>query len=310
MSKSRAALLSIVSNSTLVVLKLLVGMWSGSVAVISEAVHSATDLLASVIAYLSVRFSDNPPDHDHPYGHGKIESISSLAEALLIFGAALFIIHESVTKLQHPESSHPELGWAIGVMGISVVVNFFLSRQLRRVAQETDSLALLADAEHLHVDVVTAAGVFLGLALTQLTHVNWLDPLVALGVAVLILQAAWELTRQSLNPLMDARLPREEENLIRQVLNSDDRVLGYHKLRTRKSGSHRHVDLHLQLDDDCSLVEAHAITEELEQAIRGVLPAIQVNIHVEPFLAEMQHQLEVHGLSPDAVNLKHQPLPD
>ena len=308
MNKKRAALLSIASNSALVVLKLIVGAMSGSVAVISEAVHSATDLLASVIAYLSVRMSDNPPDADHPYGHGKIESISSLAEALLIFGAALFIIHESVTKLQHPHTASPHLGPAIAVMALSVLTNFFLSRHLRKVALQTDSLALLADAEHLHVDVITAAGVFLGLILTQVTRVDWLDPLVALGVAVLILQAAWDLTSKSLSPLMDACLPPAEENMIRVVLNSDERVLGYHKLRTRKSGSQRHVDLHVQLDDDCSLLVAHEITEDLEQAIREVLPAIHINIHVEPFLSEMQHQLEVHGTPPEEVNLKYQPL--
>ncbi|MBT9585766.1 cation transporter [bacterium] len=308
MNKKRAALLSIASNSALVVLKLIVGAMSGSVAVISEAVHSATDLLASVIAYLSVRMSDNPPDADHPYGHGKIESISSLAEALLIFGAALFIIHESVTRLQHPHTTSPQLGPAIAVMALSVLANFFLSRHLRKVALQTDSLALLADAEHLHVDVLTAAGVFFGLILTQVTRVDWLDPLVALGVAVLILQAAWDLTSKSLSPLMDACLPPAEENLIRVVLNSDERVLGYHKLRTRKSGSQRHVDLHVQLDDDCSLVVAHEITEDLEQAIREVLPAIHINIHVEPFLSEMQHQLEVHGTPPEEVNLKYHPL--
>ena len=162
--KQGAALLSIVSNSTLVVGKLVIGMLCGSVAVISEAVHSASDLMASIIAYLAVRMSDSPPDEDHPYGHGKIESISSLAEALLIFGAALYIVYEAVHKLLKPPQASPPLYLAMGVMAVSVLVNFFISRHLRRVGKETDSLALLADAEHLKVDVMTTAGVLIGLA--------------------------------------------------------------------------------------------------------------------------------------------------
>lgn len=214
--KQGAALLSIVSNSTLVVGKLAVGLLCGSVAVISEAVHSASDLMASIIAYAAVRMSDTPPDEDHPYGHGKIESISSLAEALLIFAAALYIVYEAVHKLLKPSQATPDLSMAMGVMGVSVLVNFFISRYLRRVGKETDSLALLADAEHLNVDVLTAAGVLLGLALAQLTGKAWLDPAAALGVAILIFKAAWELSAEALQPLMDARLPLEEENQVHQ----------------------------------------------------------------------------------------------
>ena len=307
--KQKAALLSIVSNSLLVLGKLVVGALSGSVSVISEAVHSGTDLLASIMAYASVSLSDTPPDEDHPYGHGKIESISSLAEALLIFGAALYIIHEAIAKLLAPHQLGPSLGLAMGVMAFSVVVNFFLARHLRKVARETDSLALLADAEHLQIDVVTAAGVCGGLALTRWTQLPWIDPLAGLLVAALVLNAAWQLSVQALQPLMDARLPDEEENQIRQILNSDKRVLGYHKLRTRKSGSQRHVDVHVQLEDECSLVVAHEVSEEIEDEIRKVLASITINIHIEPYRAEMRHQLEAHGLTPEQVNDKLQTQP-
>lgn len=303
-AKINAAALSIGSNLTLVVLKLLTGFWSGSISVISEAIHSASDLLASIIAFVSVRYSDHPADQEHPYGHGKIESISSLAEALLIFGAALFIIHEAVTKLQHPTGLVPSLDAAMAVMLCSTVVNFFISRHLHRVAEQTDSLALLADAEHLRTDVITSAGVLVGLLATRLTGRSWIDPLVGLGVAFLILEAAWQLCRSSMAPLLDARLPLEEEERIRAVLNADPKVLGYHKLRTRKSGSSRHVDLHLMLDDQCTLIQAHDIAEQVEESIRAVLPQIHVNIHVEPFEAETRHQIEEHGLKPEEVNEK------
>jgi cation diffusion facilitator family transporter len=305
--KQSAALLSIVSNSSLVVGKLAVGLMCSSVAVVSEAVHSASDLLASVIAYAAVRMSDSPPDEDHPYGHGKIESISSLAEALLIFVAALYIVYEAVHKLLKPPTSSPPLYLAMGVMAVSVVINFFISRYLRKVGKETDSQALLADAEHLRVDVLTAAGVFVGLGLAQLTGKSWLDPAAALGVALLIFKAAWELSVEAMQPLMDARLPLEEEQQVRGVLNNDPRVLGYHKLRTRKSGSQRHVDVHVQLEDDITLLEAHQVSEDLEDEIRKLLPMLLINIHIEPYLAELQHQLEVHGLKPEEVNQKEYP---
>ena len=308
--KQKAALLSILSNGAQVVGKLVVGTMSGSVAVVSEAVHSATDLVASVIAYLSVQASDTPPDEDHPFGHGKIESISSLAEAVLIFAAGLYVIYEAVLKLNanHPAPANVKI--AIGVMGFSALSNFFLARHLRRVGLETDSQALVADAHHLNTDVLTSVGVFTGLILTHFTRLPWLDPVTGLVVAGLILRAGYLLCRDSILPLMDTRLPVSEEDLIRQVLNDEPRVLGYHKLRTRKSGSQRHVDIHVQIDDECTLVEAHDFTEELEDMIRKVLPALFINIHIEPYQAEMRHQLEAHGLTPQDINQKLRPQDD
>lgn len=303
--KRRAAGLSILSNSLLVLSKLVVGFWSGSVAALSEAVHSATDLMASCIAFASVRVSDTPPDAEHPYGHGKVESISSLAEAVLIYLAATYIIYESATKL-YAGTKPGELGAAIAVMGASVIVNFFMSRYLRKVARDTDSQALMADAEHLHVDVLTAAGVFVGLGLSQATGLAWLDPVAALCVSLLIIKAGMELTVPALSTLLDACLPEEEEQQIRQLLDSDARVLGYHKLRTRKAGSQRHIDVHVQMPDQYTFVEAHEVSEELEDKIRdlfGFAP-VHVHIHMEPYLHEMQHQIDVHGADIASLNLK------
>ena len=294
--KTSAARLSMTSSFALVLLKLVVGFWGGSVSVLSEAVHSATDLLASGIAFLSVRASDTPPDDEHPYGHGKIESISGLTEALLIVVAGAFIIFEAARKLMERPLHSPEVGAGLAVMGLSAVVNFFLSRRLREIALKTDSQALYADAKHLWTDVLTSLGVFTGLALARWTGKAWVDPLTALLVALFILRTAYQLFHEALMPLMDARLPPDEEAAIQDVLELDARVLGYHKLRTRKSGSHRHADVHVQIDDNCTLVQAHDLTEELEDHIRNVLPLIFINIHIEPYHAEIRHQQEVHGL--------------
>ena len=302
--KRNAALLSIVSNSALVAAKLAVGILSGSVSVLSEAVHSTTDLVASVVAFFSVRASDTPPDAEHPYGHGKIEGVSGLVEAFLIIGAAFYIVYEGIVKLL--ARSGPEISVDAGlvIMAISAVTNFLLSRYLKRVGRETDSLALEADGEHLHTDVLTSVGVFIGLALARITHRPWIDPFAGMCVALLIVHTAYTLIRHSMKPLLDARLPVDEEQRIKNILNHDARVLGYHKLRTRKSGSQRHADVHVLIDDDSTLVEAHDLTEELEDGIRVVLPDIHINIHIEPYHAEMQHQQDAHGLSQEQANPK------
>ena len=302
--KRHAALLSIVSNSALVAAKLAVGILSGSVSVLSEAIHSATDLIASLIAFFSVRASDTPPDAEHPYGHGKIEGVSGLVEALLIVIAALYIVYEAIARLLSRHGPSPSVDAGLVIMAISALTNFLLSRHLKRVARETDSLALEADAEHLQADVLTSVGVFVGLALARVTHLAWLDPVAGLCVALLIVHTAYKLTRHSMKPLLDARLPMEEEERIKNILNHDSRVLGYHKLRTRKSGSQRHADVHVLIDDESTLVEAHNLSEELEDGVRTALPDININIHIEPYHAEMRHQQEVHGLSQDQANPK------
>ncbi len=294
-----AARLSIISNAILVLLKLIVGIWSGSISVLSEAFHSASDLVASGIALIAVRISDTPPDERHPYGHGKAESLSGLAEALLIFVAAGYIIYEAIIKLLQPHHSpHASVTLGIVLMGGSGLTNFFLSRYLFRVAKETDSMALKADAAHIRTDVLTSVGVFIGLLVVRFTENNIFDPLTALGVALLILKTTWNLANDALHLLLDERLPDGEEAKIREILETEPYVLGYHKLRTRKSGTYRYADVHVQIDDNSTLVEAHDITEAIEDRIREALPAMQVSIHIEPYHAEMKHQQEVHGLLP------------
>ena len=296
--KANAARVSVGCNAALVLLKLTVGLWSGSVGVLSEAMHSATDLLAASIAYLSVRVSDTPPDEDHPYGHGKIESISGLAEALLILLAAILIFYEAIQRLRAPNTGVPPIGAGLAVMAFSVVVNVFVSRHLMNVARQTDSLALEADARHLRTDIITSLGVAVGLLLARLTGRARLDAITAIVVAFLILHTGYKLAWDAMHPLLDARLPVEEEAAIQEALETHPGVLSYHKLRTRKSGSQRHADVHVQIDDNCTLVEAHALTEELEDRIRGALAGVNINIHIEPYHAELRHQQEAHGVAP------------
>jgi cation diffusion facilitator family transporter len=280
--KTLAAAVSVVSNSTLVVLKLLVGFLSGSVSIIAEGIHSANDLIAALIAFVSVRISELPPDREHPYGHGKAESISAAAEAILIVGAAVWIMIEAVRKLLKPEPvEHLAIGTA--VMGISVVLNTLVSRYLFRVAREEDSPALEADAHHLATDVYTSLGVVGGLIVTGLTGWHVIDPLMAIGVAVLILRIGLSLTLKSLHHLMDAQLPIAEVSRIEGILNGETRIHSWHNLRTRKSGSTRHIDLHIVFRNDATLLEAHQVADELEKRIAQELAPAHVVIHVDPY---------------------------
>ena len=295
--KVGAAQLSVVSNTTLTLLNLLVGLTTGSVSVLSEAAHSANDLVASVIALVSVRISDRPADDGHPYGHGKVESLSGMAEAALIFGAAAWIIYEAVSKLARGTEDFAT-GPGMAVMAVSVVVNVLVSRRLYAVAKRTDSMALHADAEHLRTDVLTSVGVLVGLALVRWTGLHVLDPIVAILVALLIVSAAWRLFAGAMAPLLDSGLPTAETDIVRGVLEAEAQVLGFHKLRTRKSGSSRHIDCHVMLDDHLSLVDAHQAIEELEDRIRALLPGTEVVLHAEPFEAEMEHQRRHHGGAP------------
>jgi cation diffusion facilitator family transporter len=281
-SKMLAATLSVASNSTLVVLKLVVGFLSGSVSIIAEGIHSANDLIAALIAFISVRISEQPPDEEHPYGHGKAESISAAAEAILIVGAAVWIVIEAVRRLLKPEPVE-HLGIGVAVMGISVVLNIVVSRYLFRVAREEDSPALEADAHHLATDVYTSMGVVAGLAVTGLTGWHIVDPLMAIGVAMLILKIGLGLTMKSLHHLMDAQLPTAEVSRIEGILNGETRIHSWHNLRTRKSGSTRHIDLHIVFRNDATLLEAHQVADELEKRIAREMAPAHVVIHVDPY---------------------------
>jgi len=280
--KMKYALLSIISNSTLIIMKAIAGLVTGSVSIISEAIHSAMDLVASIIAFFSVRYASKPADEDHPYGHGKIENISGFLEALLIFIAAIIIIKEAITKIIHPVAINITT-IAILVMVVSALINVIVSRLLYKVAQEEDSVALEADALHLKTDVYTSLGVGLGLLMIKLTNWYILDSIIAIIVALIILKEAWNLSVKAFQPLLDARLCDEEEACIMQVIERyRDRYVNVHNLRTRKAGHIKHIDFHLCVDGDQPVSVAHQLCDEIEQALAVEIKNTNVSIHIEP----------------------------
>lgn len=279
--QTRAASVSILSNTFLLILKTIVGVLTGSVGVLSAAADSLNDLAASVIAYLSVRASGAPADTEHPYGHGRIENVSSAAQALLIFGAAIYIIYEAVNKIVNPEPLQAPLA-GMAVMVVTAILDLGVSRYLLKAARETDSSAIRADAYHLTTDVWTAAGVFVALGLVYITGIRLFDPIVALIIAAVIMRVAIVLTMEAMGVLIDTRLPDHELGELQRIVMKTPGVVGFHKLRTRKSGPYRHIDLHLIVPSATSVSEAHMLAESIENSMRERLANITVITHIEP----------------------------
>ena len=285
---TRAAALSVLSNTVLVAAKLVTGLAIGSVAVISEAIHSAVDLLAALIAWFAVSKAGRPADEDHAYGHGKIENLSAVVEALLIVVASAWIMVEAAHKLSNPGKVEGA-GWGFFVMGISAGLNLLVSQYLMRVGKECDSIALQADGWHLRTDVLTSAGVMLAMGVIWLGHrfwgldLWWVDPAVAIAVAMLILKAAFELTWEAGGDLLDRGLPPAEQDWMKSYLAGfAPRITGFHDLRTRKAGAHRFVDVHVVVKEDQTIVEAHEVAEEMELGIIAKFPGSTVTVHLDP----------------------------
>lgn len=284
--KVKIAFLSIMSNTILIIFKVIAGILSGSVSILSEAIHSGMDLVASFVAFFSVKTSSKPADKQHPYGHGKIENFSGLIEGILIFIAAALIITEAIKKIFEPAEIE-QANIAMIVMFISALVNFFVSRKLYKVSQEEDSMALEADALHLKTDVYTALGVGIGILLIKLTGLVILDPIVAILVALMIIKEAWELSKNAFDYLLDAKLSDEEEAEIEKILKAhSDQFIDYHKLKTRKSGNMKHIDFHITVPSDLTVEETHNIIGNLKKAMNESLKNTRVNVHVDPYKKE------------------------
>jgi cation diffusion facilitator family transporter len=280
---SRAAALSFTSNLALMVLKLAVGITTGSIAVLSDAIDSAEDAIASTFAFLSIRWASQPADEDHPYGHGKAESIAAAAQALLIASGAGFIIYQAVSRLIEGDA---EIQTTPGLIAMSVTaaVNVGVALYVGRAAKITGSVALHADTRHLWTNVAQAAAVMLALGLVTMTGNEIFDPLFALALAAYLLWTAAQVFLSAANEIMDTSLPEGEQQQIERCLaeNRVNGVRGFHDLRTRKSGRQRYIDVHVLVDPEATVSEAHELSDEIEAAICDCLPGSQITVHMEP----------------------------
>ena len=280
--KKFAAGLSITSNAFIIITKLIAGMVSGSISIISEAIHSLSDFLASVLTFFAVTRSAEPADKEHPFGHGKYEDMSGFIEGGLIIFAGCFIIFESANKLIKGYTLQTESMLGIYVMAFAVIANFAVSRYLFYVAKKSDSVSLLADAEHLSTDIFSSLGVLVGLVLIKITGIAALDPIVALIVAVIILKAGFTISKETLNNLLDGSLPQDDIKKIETILKSNKVIKGFKNIKGRKSGQYKDIELTLLFNPDMKISCAHSICDQIEGEIKKELGNVSTIIHAEP----------------------------
>ncbi|OGO42300.1 MAG: cation transporter, partial [Chloroflexi bacterium RBG_16_58_8] len=281
--RSNAARLSILVVILLILLKVAVGVITGSLSILAQAVDSFLDLFAVSITFLAIRVASKPADAEHPFGHGKAENIAAIVQAVLIFLAGGSIIYTAVQRLRTETALElTEAGMA--VMAVSILVSIFLSRYLRRVAKQEDSAALEANAHNIAADVYSAAAVLVGLIVVRFTGLDIIDDILAGIVALFILKVAFDVLRHSFGALVDVKLPEEEESAVKAAITEHfgGEVVSFHKLRTRKAGRQRYIDLHLVMPRQVSIEEAHGMCDHLEKDMRNRLRRTDITIHVEP----------------------------
>jgi cation diffusion facilitator family transporter len=290
---SGAARLALFTVIGLFIFKVVVGLITHSISIWAQAVDSSLDIFAVVITFLTVGFSAKPADKEHPFGHGKAEDIAAGIQAIFLFVAASLIIYYAIRRImEHTTPQYTEAG--IAVMLVSMVASILLSRHLFRVARATGSVALEGNANNITGDIYSTAGVLVGLTIVRLghlfgVHLDVIDPILAMLVSILILRATYRVGRMALEGLIDFRIPQaDEETLMATILEHSGQLVGVHEVRTRRSGSHKYIDLHLVMPKGASVEQAHEMCDHLEQDIVKRLQNANVTIHVEPCDIECQ----------------------
>lgn len=278
--KSSAALTSVIAAVFLTGFKLLIGLLTGSLGILSEALHSALDLVAAVVTFFSVRISDKPADKEHNYGHGKVENLSALIETLLLLITCAWIIYEAISRLVSG-NTHIEISvWSYVVVITSIVIDFNRSRMLYRVAKKHNSQALEADALHFSTDIWSSAVVLMGLVCAQF-GVFWADSVAALAVAVIVLSVSYRLGKRAVDVLLD-KAPVDTVQIVKDVLTKYPEIKQYHGLKARTAGADTFIKFNIHLEPHLTLSEVHVFCDKLEKEISGLIPRSEIYIHSEP----------------------------
>ena len=282
--KKLAAGFSIGSNVLLSVLKIVAGIFSGSLSIISEAIHSLSDFFASVLTFFSVMKSSEPADKEHPYGHGRYEDMSGFIEGVLILFAALLIIYEAAKKIVFGLTMESETTFGIAVMFTAVIMNILVSSFLFRVAKESNSISLYADGEHLRTDIYSSLGVLVGLVLIKITGYTILDPIIAILVAVFIYRTGYTISKKAIMNLLDYSLPADDIEKIKSITEefSGKVKLKENSIKARQTGPTKDIDLILQFPEDTTICECHKICDEIERKIQAIYHNSSISIHSEP----------------------------
>jgi len=317
--KQAVALHSVFAAVAITALKVVVGITTGSLGILSEAAHSGLDLVAAVITYFSVRVSDRPPDATHQYGHGKVENFSAFIETALLLATCIWIVHEAVKRLFFRSVEIEPSVWAFVVMGTSIIVDIWRSRRLRRVAEKYDSQALLADALHFSTDIWSSSVVVLGLALVlagrtfSIPGLSKADPIAALIVACLVVYVSWRLARQTIDALLDAAPAGIRVRIIRQVSRLDG-VLAVEGVRIRRGGNKYFADISIAMPRNVTFQKSEQVANDAARVVRTLLPGADVVVnatarasHSESLFDRIRavatrNNLNVHDISVQDVN--------
>ncbi len=286
--KRSAALTSVVAAVGLTTFKLIVGLVTNSLGILAEAAHSALDLVAALMTYLAVRYSDRPADAEHPFGHGKMENLSALFETLLLLGTSAWIIYEAIHRLFFTSVKVQASIWSFIVMGTSIIIDYTRSRVLYRAARKYNSQALEADALHFSTDIWSSSVVIAGLIgltiaryVPGLTWMDKADSIAALVVALIVIYVSAELGYRTISALLDTA-PKGLAEKVHEAAAGVEGVVNVHDIRIRPSGAHTFIDMHVTMDGNCSLNKAHAATELIEKAVHILVASADITVHVEP----------------------------
>lgn len=278
--KKRIALTSVLAAIFLTGFKLVIGLVTGSLGILSEALHSALDLAAAAITFFAVRHSDKPADEEHNYGHGKMENYSALIETFLLVITCSWIIYEAIHRLITGKTEIDVTGWSFVVIVTSIVVDVTRSRALYRVARKHESQALEADALHFSTDIWSSSVVLVGL-IGAAFHFYYADPAAALIVAIIVFTVSFRIGRKSFNALVD-RAPEGLNEKIFDIVREIPEVKEFHDIKVRESGPYKFVDLNIHVDKKISIDQAHQISHQVEEAIISKIKNVKVMVHAEP----------------------------
>lgn len=279
----RAAQIAITTAISLAIIKVITGIATGSMALLSSAADSLLDIIMSFGNLIALRQANKPADDNHPYGHGKFETAATLLQSLLIAASGVYILNESIRRLKYGSNELSHLDIGIAVLALSSIVSWFLSRYLKQVGIKTESTALQADALHYATDVYSNAILLIGLVGVRLLGWSWIDPVLSLGVGCYILYAAFELLKGCMDDFLDAGLPEEvRQQIVDCITTYDDEITGYHNLRTRRSGKLKMIDFHLTFCRFKTIEETHESAHKIEQGINQNITNSDVTIHLEP----------------------------
>ncbi len=279
--KSKVALFSVVAALFLVLMKGIVGVLTGSLGILSEALHSALDLVAAALTYVSVKISDRPADNCHNFGHGKVENLTALVEAMLLFITCAWIVWEAFDRLFFSSTEVSVNFWSFAIVIVSIVVDFTRSRALMKTAKKYNSQALEADAIHFSTDILSSGVVLFGLVCASFGE-YWADSLAALGVALIVVWISARLSMRAINQLLD-KAPDGLRDKTIEIVRSVEGVRKWHDLRVRSSGADYEIDINIHVDPSLNIVDAHKIAEKVEERLRSNFGChMLINVHIEP----------------------------